>query len=109
MGLKGHMISHIRSLYKIPRLMIDDEVNYINGGTFSISNIDWRDGMCEIYTRSKDPSHPMYKKFWCYVNDVTLSGTYLNKRNTDNYLKLIEFVNKRHHESRIRANTPNTK
>jgi hypothetical protein len=104
----GQYITAMRLRYKIPRIMIDDEVNYVNGGTFSVSNIDWREGMCEIYTRSKDPSHPMYKKFWCYVNDVTLSGTYLNKRHTDNYLKLITFCNKRHHEARNRINTPNT-
>jgi len=94
--MNGRQINYIRLNSKIPRLMIDDEVNTLHHrGLYSINNICWKTGMVELYTRAKDPSHPMYKKFWCDINDVTLAGTYLNVRQTEKYLNIINFVNRK--------------
>lgn len=78
----GVELKQLRVNNKLPIYMIGDNVNHVDGGLFTVLDINWYTWKIKIHTRAKNLLHPMYRMFWCSIDDVVLSGTFHNNRMT---------------------------
>lgn len=83
----GNEIRQKRIDNKLPIYMIGDNVNHVDGGLFTVLEINWYTWRIQLHTKSKAFTHPMYKNFWCNIDEVTLSGTFHNNRMTNILIK----------------------